>query len=84
MTGVSNFSQPHHPARTFQGVELPQQLSRRLIVFSVVGDQLDNPLEAVTRFVEKEREQFRIPQIFVQFRRFTSTPRVPTISPVVF
>lgn len=43
--------------------------------------QFEDPFEASAGLLEEKREEFRISQIFVQFRRFTSTPSVPTISP---
>ena len=84
MAGVRNLCQTHHPARALQGVQLSQQPCRRVLVIAVVRDQIEDPLEAVAGLVEKEREQFRVSQIFVQFSRFTSTPSVPTISPLEF
>lgn len=84
VAGVGDLSEPHHPTRAFESVQLTQQPGRGVLVIVVFRCQLEDPLEAVTGLVEEEREQFRVFQIFVQFRRLTSTPRVPTISPAGF
>jgi hypothetical protein len=82
---LGNLSETHHPAGALEGVQLSPELSRRLLVFFETSDQLEDPIQTLAGFFEKECVQivvsrFRI-QIFVQFKRFTSTPRVPTISP---
>ena len=48
----------------------------RLDVAGKIGD----PVNPFTGFFEEKWKEFGIAQIFVQLRRFTSTPRVPTIS----
>jgi hypothetical protein len=66
-------------------VQLSLELRRSLFVFSQARGQLEDSIQTLAGFFEKECvevvvRRFRI-QIFVQFKRFTSTPRVPTISP---
>lgn len=82
---LSNLSEAHHPAGALEGVQFPPELSGRLFVLFQARDQLLDPVQTLAGFFEKECAQvvvgcFRI-QIFVQFKRFTSTPRVPIISP---
>jgi len=82
---ICNLAKTHHPAGTLEGVQLSSELGRCLLVSFQVRDQLEDPIQTLARFFKKECVQivvsrFRI-QIFVQFNRFTSTPRVPTISP---
>jgi hypothetical protein len=85
MACVSNRPETHHPARTLESVQLSLELRRRLLVFSQARGQLEDPIQTLTGFFEKECVQIVVRririQIFVQFKRFTSTPRVPTISP---
>ena len=85
MARLSNLPETHHPAGALEGVQLSPELSRRLFVFFQARDQLEDPIETLAGFFEKERVQIVVGrlgiQIFVQFKRFTSTPRVPTISP---
>ena len=57
-------------------------------MFSVVvihrTDQRAESLDPVSRLLEEEGvEIVVVSQILVQFRRFTSIPRVPTITPAV-
>jgi hypothetical protein len=81
---VSNLPKTHHPAGSLEGVEFSPKLSRSLFVVFKTRDQLENPIQTLAGFFEKECAQvvvrcIRI-QIFVQFKRLTSTPRMPTIS----
>ena len=84
MARVSDFPETHHPARALECVQFSSELSRRPLVFSRARGQFEDSIQTLARFFKKECVQivvsgFRI-QIFVQFKRFTSTPRVPTIS----
>ena len=84
MTGFCNLAQAHHPGRTFQCVQLAAKLCRWFLATIHRRNELEDPLEAIAGLFEEEDEKFGILQIFVQFRRLTSTPRVPTISPAGF
>jgi hypothetical protein len=85
MTCFSDSPETHHPARTLECVQLSFELRRRLRVFSQARGQLEDPVQTFAGFFEKECEQFVVRrirvQIFVQFKRLTSTPRVPTMAP---
>jgi len=85
---IRNLPEAHHPACALECVQLSPELSQRPLVFFQPRGQLEDPVQTLAGFFEKECAQivvsrFRI-QIFVQFNRFTSTPRVPTISPSAF
>ena len=65
-------------------MQLSPDSIRRFLKFALAGGQLENSIQTLARFFEEKCVQivvrrFRV-QIFVQFKRFTSTPRVPTIS----
>lgn len=80
VAGARDLQEAHHAASALERMKFPSQLRHRLFVPIHLGDQLQDPVDPLAGFFEKEREEFRIAQIFVQFRRLTSTPRVPTIS----
>jgi len=84
VAGFCNLAEAHHPGRPFQCMQLAAKLCRWLSVTLHRRNELDDPLEAIGGLFEEEGEKFRILQISVQFRRLTSTPRVPTISPAGF
>ena len=82
---IRNLAIAHHPAGALEGVQLSPDLSRCLLVSVQIRNEFEDSIQTLARFFKKECVQivvsgFRI-QIFVQFKRFTSTPRVPTISP---
>jgi hypothetical protein len=77
-----HLTKTHHPARTLEGVQLPANLGRSILALIHRADQLVESLDPVSRFLEEEGvEIVVVSQILVQFRRFTSIPRVPTIAP---
>lgn len=82
VASVRYFPQPHHPAGAFERVQLAPQLGRRFVIQLRARHELTDSIHTVAGFFEEEREQVVVDffQIFVQFRRFTSIPRVPTIS----
>jgi len=68
---LGHLTKTHHPARAFEGVELPANLH-----------ELVEQLDPVSRLLEKEGAEIVVNfQIFIQFKRLMSTPRVPTIAP---
>ena len=82
MTELGHLTKTHHPAGTFEGVQLPANLCRGLLAFIHRADQRAESLDPVSRLLEEEGvEIVVVSQILVQFRRFTSIPRVPTIAP---
>jgi len=85
MACVSNLPQPHHPAGTLEGVELSPETDHCLLVPFQTRNELENPIDTLAGFFEKEGVQIGVirllVQILVQFNRFTSTPRVPKTSP---
>ena len=61
-------------------MQLPAQLCRRVLILLNLRGEIQDPIDPLAGLFEKEREEFRIAQILVQFKRLTSTPRVPIIS----
>jgi len=84
MARVRNLPKAHHPAGALEGVKIAPELGRYLLVFFYVRNQFEDPIQTLTGFFEKQGVQIVVSrflvQILVQFSRFTSTPRVPTIS----
>jgi hypothetical protein len=72
--------QAHHSAGALECMQLPAQSGRRVLVLFQPRYELLDPVDAFASLFKKEREEFRIAQILVQFKRLTSTPRVPIIS----
>ena len=82
MAKLGHLTKTHHPARAFEGVELPASLHRRILVLAHRADELVEQLDPVSRLLEKEGAEIVVNiQIFIQFKRLMSTPRVPTIAP---
>ena len=81
MAKLGHLTKTHHPARAFEGVELTANLHRGIHVLVHCIDQLVEQLDPVPRLLEKEGAEIIVDsQIFIQFRRLMSTPRVPTIA----
>lgn len=82
MAQLGHLTKTHHPARAFEGVELPANPHRGIHVLVQCLDELAEQLDPVSRLLEKEGAEIVVDfQIFIQFRRLMSTPRVPTIAP---
>ena len=82
MAKLGHLTKTHHPARAFEGVQLPANLHRSIHALVHCVDQLAEQLDPVSRLLEKENAEIVVDsQILIQFRRLMSTPRVPTIAP---
>jgi len=79
---LGHLTKAHHPTGAFQGVQLPADLHRGIHVFVHGVEELVEQLNPVSRLLEKEGAKIVVDsQIFIQFRRLISTPRVPIIVP---
>ena len=82
MAELGHLTKTHHPACAFEGVELPANLHQGIHVLLHCVEELVEQLDPVSRLLEKEGAEIVVNfQIFIQFKRLMSTPRVPTIAP---
>ena len=61
-------------------MQLPAQPCWRVSTLLNLPCEVKDPVDPLAGLFEKEWKEFRVAQILVQFKRLTSTPRVPIIS----
>jgi hypothetical protein len=65
---LGHLTETHHPARAFEGVELPANLHLGIRVLVNCVEELVEQLDPVSRLLEKEGSEIVVDfQIFIQF-----------------